>query len=142
MNRTNCVAVATAIAVVLAGGLVVSSQASQDKAKDLDKVQKKVMDALKAKFPKAEIRKWTKEKEGDDVVYDFEFTENGRACEADIKEDGTYINFEKAITAKDLPAAVTKAINGKFPKATLKEIMEETEVTGKDEKLSDRKSVV
>ncbi len=115
--------------------LILSVAAAQDKVQDKD-IPKKVMDALKSKFPKAAIEKCTKEKEGDDVIYDIEFKENGRACEADIKEDGTYINFEKAIAAKDLPAAVTKAIEGKFPKATLKEIMEETEVKGKDEKLS------
>ena len=136
MIRRNHVAVVTAAAVMFAGELMVWSQENQDKAKDLDKIPKQVMDALKAKFPKAEIRKWTKEKEGDDVVYDIEFKENGRACEADIKEDGTYINYEKAVAAKDLPAAVTKAIDAKFPKATLKEIMEETEVKGKDERLS------
>ena len=145
MIRKNHVAGVTVLSLILAGGMAAWSQenkqekketAAQDKAKDLDKIPKQVMDALKAKFPKAEIRKWTKEKEGDDVVYDIEFKENGRACEADIKEDGTYINYEKAIAAKDLPAAVTGAIEGKFPKATLKEIMEETEVNGNDEKLS------
>lgn len=110
---------------------------SQDKDKrSLDKIPSAVMDALKAKFPKAEIRKWTKEREGDDLVYDIEFKEDGRACEADIRGDGTYINYEKAIAATDLPAAVTKAIERKFPKATLKEIMEETEVEGNDENLS------
>jgi putative PepSY-like beta-lactamase-inhibitor len=109
---------------------------AQDKAKDTDKIPKAVMDALKSKFPKAEIHKWTKEKEGNDVVYDIEFKENGRACEADIKEDGTFINYEKAIAEKDLPKAVREAIDKKYPKATLKEIMEETEVKGKEEKLS------
>ncbi len=112
------------------------ARVDDSKVKDSGKIPKQVMDALRAKFPKAEIRKWTQEKEGNDVIYDIEFVENGRACEADIKEDGTYINYEKAIVAKDLPAAVSKTIEGKFPKATLKEIMEETEVTGKDEKLS------
>jgi hypothetical protein len=101
-----------------------------------DKIPKKVMDALLAKFPKAKIDKCVKEKEGDDVVYDIEFKQEGRKCEADIKEDGTYINYEKAIEAKDLPKKVRDAIEKKYPKATMKEIMEETEVKGKDEKLS------
>jgi hypothetical protein len=101
-----------------------------------DKIPKKVMDALLAKFPKAKIDKCVKEKEGDDVVYDIEFKQEGRKCEADIKEDGTYINYEKAIDAKDLPKKCRDAIDKKYPKATLKEIMEETEVKGKDEKLS------
>ncbi|MGH9429896.1 MAG: PepSY-like domain-containing protein [Terriglobia bacterium] len=129
------------LAVLLVGlllaGWSVRAQDKPDKDKlDLDKMPKVVMDALKAKFSKAVIHKWTKAKEGNDVVYDIEFKENGRACEADIKEDGTYVNYEKAIEAKNLPKAVVDAIEKKYPKASLKEIMEETEVKGKDENLS------
>ena len=109
---------------------------AQEEAVPPDKIPKAVMDALLAKFPKAKIDKCTKAKEGDDVVYDIEFKQEGRKCEADIKENGTYINYEKAIEAKDLPKAVRDAIEKRYPKATLKEIMEETEVKGKDEKLS------
>jgi len=103
---------------------------------ELDKIPKMVMDALKAKFPKAEIQMWTEEKEGEIMVWDIEFKQESRKFEADIKEDGTYINYEKAIEAKDLPKVVSDAIMKKYAKATLKEIMEETEVKGNDEKLS------
>ena len=114
-------------------GLVLGQPAASAQDKK-DKIPKAVMDALKAKFPKAEIHKWTKEKEGDDVVYDIEFKQEGRKFEADIKEDGTIHNWEKEIAAKDLPKAVTKAVEKKYPKATLKEIMEITEVKdGKEE---------
>lgn len=109
---------------------------AQEEAVPPDKIPKVVMDALLAKFPKAKIDKCTRAKEGDDVVYDIEFKQEGRNCEADIKENGTYINYEKAIAAKDLPKAVKDAIEKRYPRATLKEIMEETEVKGKDEKLS------
>jgi len=102
----------------------------------VDKIPRKVMDALKSKFPKAKIDKCTREMEGDDVVYDIEFKEGERRCEADIKEDGTFINYEKAIEARNLPKVVREAIDKKYPKATLKEIMEETEVKGKEEKVS------
>jgi putative PepSY-like beta-lactamase-inhibitor len=138
-SRLWCVA-GGLFAAVLAGLLLALPAASaQDKKKDsldLDRIPKVVMQALKAKFPKAEIHKWTKEKEGDDVIYDIEFKQEGRKCEADIKEKGDYINYEKAIEAKDLPKAVRDAIEKRYPKATLKENMEETEVKGKDEKLS------
>ena len=125
----------------LAGGLVVAvvgllvtegAACAQDKP-DVSQVPKNVMDTLKAKFPKAVIDKWTKEKEGEVVIYDFEFKQEGRKFEADIKEDGTIHNWEKAIEAKDLPEAVTKALDQKYPKATRKEIMQITAVTdGKD----------
>jgi len=121
---------AAVVAVSVLTGSV--ARAADDKEKE---IPKKVMDALKAKFPKAVIDKWTKEKEGGDVVYDIEFKENGRKCEADIKEDGTIVNYEREITAKDLPKAVTEAVEKKYPKATLKEVMEVTEIKGKEEKL-------
>ena len=109
---------------------------AQEEAVPQDKIPKLVMDSLLAKFPKAKIDKCTKAKEGDDVVYDIEFKQEGRKCEADIKESGVYINYEKAIEAKDLPKAVSDAVEKRYPKATLQEIMEETEVKGKEEKLS------
>src|SRR5262245_8087106 len=106
---------------------------AEDKAKDVDKVPKKVMDALKAKFPKAKIHKWTKEKEGDAVVYDIEFKVGDRKHEADIKEDGTIVNYESEIAAKDLPAAVKKTVEKRYPKARLKEVMEINEIKDKKE---------
>jgi hypothetical protein len=109
---------------------------SQEEAVPQGKIPKAVMDALLAKFPRARIDKCTKATEGGDVVYDIEFKQEGRKCESDIKENGTYINYEKAIAARDLPRAVSAAIEKRYPKATLNEIMEETEVQGKDEKLS------
>jgi hypothetical protein len=123
-----------AFVLILAAGTAYVRAAEE--AVPVDKVPKAVMDALKSKFPQARIDKCHKEKEGDAVVYDIEFKQEGRHCEADIKEDGTYINYEKAIPAKDLPRAAAEAIEKKYPKATTKEVMEETEVKGKDEKLS------
>ena len=87
-------------------------------------------------LPACEDRQVCQGKEAGAVVYDIEFKENGCKCESDIREDGTYINFEKAIGAKDLPAAVRVAVLKRYPKATMKEIMEETEVHGKSENLS------
>jgi hypothetical protein len=102
---------------------------------ELDKIPKVVMAALKAKFPDAEIHKWTKEKEGDIVVYDIEFKQQDRKFEADIKEDGSIHNWEKEIAATDLPEAVKKAAEDKYPNSTHKEIMEITAVKQGDDVL-------
>ena len=107
-RRCSWVAVALVIGLVLAGS---AARAEDEKDKlGLDKIPKAVMDALKEKFPRAKIHKWTKEKEGDAEVYDIEFKQDGRKFEADIKEDGTIVNWEKEIAVKDLPAAVLKAV--------------------------------
>lgn len=115
--------------------LLTAPVAAQDRApKDLDKIPAKVMNALKAKFPRAEIVKWTREKEGDIVIYDIEFKQDGKKLEADIKEDGSIHNWEMAITEKDVPAAVKQAVEKKYPRATAREIMRITAMKdGKDE---------
>lgn len=113
-----------------------SKVSAQEEAVPQDKIPKAVMDALLSKFPKAKIDKCSRAKEGADIVYDIEFQQESRKCEADIKENGIYLNYEKAIEAQGLPKAVSQAIKKRYPKSALKEIMEETEVKGKDEKLS------
>ena len=117
---------------VAVGLLLASAAVAQDKK---DEIPKKVMDTLKAKFPKAEIQKATKEMEGDKVVYDIEFTQEKRKFEADIFEDGTIHNWEKEIAAKDVPEAVKAAVDKKYPKAAWKEIMQITEVKNGKEML-------
>jgi uncharacterized membrane protein YkoI len=89
----------------------------------LAEIPQVVMDGLKAKFPEAVIDKWTQEKEGDIVVYDVEFKQQDQKFEADIKEDGSILNWEKAIAAEDLPEAVRLAAEKAYPNAVLKEIM-------------------
>jgi hypothetical protein len=101
----------------------------------LDKIPQVVMDGLKAKFPQAEIHKWTQEKEGDTVIYDFEFTQEGQKFEADIREDGSIHNWEKAIELVDLPEAVKLAVEAKYPGAIMKEIMEIATVVDDQDKL-------
>jgi hypothetical protein len=86
------------------------------------------MDALKARFPKPEIHQWTREKEGGVVLYDIEFQQEGRKFEADVREDGVIDNWERQIAATDLPEAVTKAVQTKYPKCTMREIMAVTAV--------------
>ena len=110
--------------------------AAQDEPVAQDKIPKAVMDALLVRFPQAKIDTCTRTTEGGAVVYDIEFKQEGRKCEADITEAGTYINYEKAIQAGSLPKAVRNAIERRYPKSALKEIMEETEVHGSSERLS------
>lgn len=90
----------------------------------LDKIPQVVMQGLKAKFPQAEIHKWSVEQEGEIKVYDIEFTQDGRDFEADIKEDGSIQNWEKAIELTDLPDAVKGAAEAKYPDSNIKEIMQ------------------
>jgi uncharacterized membrane protein YkoI len=110
---------------------------NKDKKISLDKAPKAVQDAIKARFPDGEVTSVEKETEDGKVVYDIELKQKGRKYEMDILEDGTVIEIEKEIAAKDLPAAVSKALEAKYPKATIKEVMEVYKVKDKDEKLTE-----
>jgi hypothetical protein len=96
----------------------------------LAEIPQVVMNGLKARFPMAEIHDWTKEKEDTLIVYDFEFTQDGHRFEADVKEDGSIHNWEKAVETADLPESVTRAVETDHPESTIKEVMEVTLVTG------------
>jgi uncharacterized membrane protein YkoI len=121
---------------VLAGlFLLAAAVRADDKAEKipLDKVPKAIMDAIKGRFPGAEISSVEKEKEDGKIVYDIELKHQGRKYEMDIAEDGTILGIEKEVPAKDVPEAVTKAVLAKYPKATIKEVMEVNKVKGKQE---------
>jgi len=91
------------------------------------------MKSLNAKFPKAYIVAWEREEEGGAVLHDIEFTQEDCKFEADIREDGSILNWERAVDAKKLPAAVRKTVDTAYAKSTIREIMESMTVKdGKD----------
>ena len=97
---------------------------AEDEKVEADKLPQKVKETLKTRWSSAKITIATKTMENGAVVYDIEMTQDGKKREADIKEDGTIVNFENEIAIKDLPAAVAAAVKAKHPDATLKEAME------------------
>jgi hypothetical protein len=99
----------------------------------LDKVPKAVKATIDARLPGAEVTSVEKELEDGKVVYDVELKHKGRKYEMDIHEDGTLIEIEKEMALKDVPATLAKTVETKFPKATIKEIMEVNKVKGKVE---------
>jgi uncharacterized membrane protein YkoI len=122
------------LAVVLI--LVTSTHAEEQKAQKvpLEKAPKAVRDAIQGRFPGADVSSIEKETENGKVVYDVELKHQGRKYEMDIQEDGTIIEIEKEVALKDVPAAVLQALKAKFPKASIKEVMEVNKVKGKEEK--------
>jgi hypothetical protein len=123
MRGTKC---GLGVAAVLGAVLVAAGVWADDKAEKLtpDKLPAKIMAAVKARFPAAEFTAITKETDAGQVIFDIELKERGRKFEMDILEDGTVREVEKEVALKDVPDAVTKAVQAKYPKATIKEVME------------------
>jgi uncharacterized membrane protein YkoI len=122
---------------ILAGLLVLVTaiQSAEGKAKKIspDKLPKKIKAAIQHRFPGAKVTSAERETEEGQVVYDIELKHKGRKYEMDIKKDGTIIEIEKEVAAAKVPEALTKAVKAKYPKATIKEVMEVNKVAGRKE---------
>jgi uncharacterized membrane protein YkoI len=121
------------VSAVAGVAFLVTVARAEDKKIPLDKVPQKIMDTIKTRFPGADVSSVEKENEGGKVVYDVELKHKGRKYEMDIEENGTIIEIEKEVAAKDLPKAALKTLQAKYPNATIKEIMEVNKVKGKQE---------
>ena len=121
-----------AAALVFGLGMAVSvSGARADEEKvALEKVPKAVVDAVKARFPGAVIKESVKEVEDGKTSYELGITYKGHSIDVVSKPDGTILAVETVIEAADLPAAVSKTVKDKYPKATIKKA-ETIEADGK-----------
>ena len=86
----------------------------------LDKLPKVVVEAVKKKFPGAELISATSEKEGKELKYEVTIKDKGKKIDVTVEEDGDIEGFEREINVKDLPKAVLKTLEEKYPKMTLK----------------------
>lgn len=126
----------------LLGGLVVGMmlglagvRADEEKV-PLDKLPRAVTEAVKKRFPDAQLKSAEKENENGKTVYEVVIKNKGQHIEVTLTPEGTITEIEKQIQAKVLPTAVTEALNGKYPKATFKMIEEVIKVKDGKEKLA------
>ena len=106
-----------AVALVMTGWAA-GTRAEEEKVK-LDQVPKAVMDAARAKFPGAEIKGAEKEVEDGKTSYEIGLVHEGHKIDVVISPEGTIKAVETTVEAKDLPRAVTAAVEAKYPGATL-----------------------
>jgi uncharacterized membrane protein YkoI len=120
-----------AVAVSLLVAFGAGAWADEEKI-PLDKVPKVVLDAVKAKFPGAELTEAAKEEDKGKVEYEVTIKYKEHKIDVILTPEGKIIAVEKTIAIKDLPRAVTAAVTEKYPKATIKlaeEITKDNKVT-------------
>jgi uncharacterized membrane protein YkoI len=104
-----------------------AARADDEEKVPLDKLPKPVVAAVKKKFPKARLVSASKEVENKKTLFEVQIKDGAQTVEVTVTPEGKIVEIEKEITAKALPAAVTKALNAKYPKATFKKVEEITE---------------
>lgn len=111
---------AVVMTVVVVAGLVDAGEPGETKV-PLDKVPKAVLDAVKAKFPKAKLVGAAKEKgeEKDKFVYEITIKNEGHNTDVTVSPEGKILLVEKEIPAKDLPKVVAEGLETKYPKSKI-----------------------
>jgi hypothetical protein len=108
--------------MTVVGLLAVLGLASGTRAEEveipLDRVPKAVMNSAKAKFPGAEIKVASEETEGEmPPVYTLKLKHHRHDLDVTFKGDGTVVLVETAVSAKELPRAVLRAVERRYPGA-------------------------
>lgn len=109
------------LSLALTGVLALAAGGWADEEKvDLAKLPAKVSAAVKDKFQGAELVSASKESEDGKLLYEVQIKHQGKVVEVTLTEDGTIHEVETTIDPKDLPAAVTAALNKDYPTATIR----------------------
>lgn len=86
----------------------------------LDKVPKAILDAVKKRFPKAEIvGASTEVNEEKKKVFEIEIKEDGKTTDVTLTPEGVITLIEMEIAADKLPKAVRATLDAKWPKAKM-----------------------
>lgn len=81
-------------------------------------VPQAVLDAFNEKYPTATKAKWEQE---DDGNFEVEFKMSSNKYEATFTIEGNWLETEKEIKVKELPAGVLESFKATFPKGKIKE---------------------
>jgi uncharacterized membrane protein YkoI len=118
-----------AVALVVVAG---PAWADDEEKVPLDKLPKAVVDAVKEKFPRAELVSAEKEKEDGKTVYEVALKDGKHKREVTLTPEGKIVSVETEIEAGDLPKAVAEALEARYPKAEIKK----AEEISKDDKIT------
>src|SRR5882757_1236943 len=124
--------------VIAAAALIVLAapvRADEEKV-PLDKVPKPFLEAVKKRFPKAEVKEASKETNDDKkTVFEVTLKEDGKNIDVTLTPEGKITLIEKEIDRKDLPKAVAETFDKKYPKAMYKIVEEVIKVVDGKETL-------
>jgi hypothetical protein len=116
--RTNRYVHVISVAVVSLG-LLAPGRADEEKV-SFDKLPAAIVEAVKERFPRAQMIKAVKENEDGKTEYEVTIRDGGIKMDVILTLSGTITAIEKSIAAASLPKAIQSAVERKYPKATCK----------------------
>jgi hypothetical protein len=117
--------------VVASAFLSASATAQQIPAKSeavqIQDVPNAVLDAVKAKFPDAEMQKAKKKVENGKTFFGIGLTSKGTQRSLLLTPKGKIIELQTVIPTSELPAKVSEAVYASYPNSTTKKVQKVTE---------------
>ena len=110
--------------------LVAAATRADEEKTPLDKVPAPALEAVKKRFPGAEMKGASKETEAGKTVYEVTLKDKGLQVEVTVTPEGKLVTIEREIALKDVPEAVRKTFAAKAPNAKLELIEEVIKVEG------------
>ena len=130
------------VAVLGVAVLFTSLRADEEKV-PLDKVPAAIKEAVKKKFPDAELISAEKDTTDGKTTYEIVTKNKGQKIDVLLTPEGQITGLEKEIKSSDLPKVVAEAIEVKYPKSELSKTAEELyDVKDGEEKLKSYEVVV
>lgn len=120
---------AAALLTVLATAGRTHAQAqaqSQSQTIPVAEAPKAVIDAVKAKFPDAEIQKAKKKVENGKTFFGIGLTSKGTERSLTLTEKGKIVEAKSVVAASALPAKVAEAVYAAYPNSTTKKAQKVT----------------
>ncbi len=121
------------LAVLLGLGSLV---AVADEKVPLDKVPPKLMEAVKAKFPKATVVSCEKEDEDGKTQFEFTLKDGDKKFVGIFSPEGKLLATEEPTKEEDVPAAAREAWKKKYPDGKITEIEKVTTGEGTNAKIT------
>jgi Putative beta-lactamase-inhibitor-like, PepSY-like len=100
---------------------------AKSEAIQIQDVPKEVVDAVKTKFPDAQMQKAKKKVENGKSFFSVGLTTKGTTRSVLLTPKGKFVQQKKVIAASELPAKVAEAVYASYPNSTTKKAQQVTE---------------
>jgi uncharacterized membrane protein YkoI len=110
-----------------------SAESSTEEDVKFDELPKAVKDALRAKFPKAEVGSAEKGKEDGQTIFEITVKDKGHSIDVTTTTDGKILSYEKTLPPADQPKMILRTLKSKYPNSTIKlaeEVWEHDKLVG------------
>ena len=113
MNRFKVIATAS-LFVIVTFAFAIEANAQEKKLTKKD-IPQAVISAFEKAYPNATVKGYSIEKENKKTTYEVESMQGKMTLDVSYLADGTAVEVEEGVAAKDLPGPVMDAVKAKFP---------------------------